>query len=54
MNVSFWAANRMPVYIEQPLGYYSDKVSIRGGTRTYNYFRIGPVGIEVTLTEDTT
>lgn len=47
--VSFWQAEEMPVYIDQPLGYSTDTVTIKGGIRSYHWVKIFGWGIEVAV-----
>ena len=51
LDVSFWNAHHMAVVIPSWLGYDTDTVPVRGGTRTYHYIRIGSLGIEVAITK---
>ncbi len=49
VDISFWNAKKMPVVITGMLGYATDTVPVRGGTRTYHWVRIWGLGIELTI-----
>lgn len=53
IDVSFWRAEQMPVYIQRLIGYDTDNVTIKGGVRTYHYVRVFGWGTEVTITRVT-
>jgi hypothetical protein len=49
IDISLTRANEMPIYIDQPLGYSTDTVTIKGGIRSYHWVKIFGWGIEIAV-----
>jgi hypothetical protein len=53
IDISFWAADQMPVYIQDQIGYDTDTVKVSGGTRSYHWVRLFGWGVEITVARKT-
>jgi hypothetical protein len=49
IDLSIWPSHSMPVVIDGLVGYATDTVPVRGGTRTYIWIKVWKLGLEITV-----